>query len=222
MITLKIILLLLFAITPFLVEVMIACEKNTYKGFSKKINNLFKKTLPGVYALNRSVIHFFFVLHNKMKNSDNARKFFVKLCLIVMILYLFVDYMAAGTAAANIRAMAYDSELYKATYENYSVFLPNRIASVMAHMGAIGFFFYRFADRVLTGLHCDKKSFMLLSIVTIIFYLPVMHTTPVAAILNMYLIAAWLYPCKATYTYGGLKILNDKENSNDNSLKEAA
>lgn len=222
MITIKIIFLLILAVTPFLIESMVRAQKNDYKGFQKRVNSLIQKITPHLYVLSRAVVNFFFVLHDKMKKSEYARDFFVKICLIIMITYLFVDFAAAGAASSIIADKQMEGAEHEESMQQYGFWIPVQLANIFAHMAAIGFFFHSYADKVLTALHNSKEKYFLLAMITLCFLLPELHCMPIAMILYIYLIAAYIYPNKINNTDGASKKIPEQENNNKIYFNKAA
>ena len=98
-----------------------------------------------------------------MKRSDNFRKFFTLVILMVMIALEFIDFQAS-TAIATLM---HDSHLSVAdaaqTIGLYGALMTRPYATLLAAVMSLAMFSYKWADAVLTYLHDHPKHFLVVS-----------------------------------------------------------
>ncbi len=203
MIYLKIILAFLLSAIPFLYVSFVKPKRET----SKVWRNMFTaigSQLPRLKAVKTTCAKFMHRLYEGMKRSDNFRKFFTLITLLLMIAVQFVDYSSSVEVARMIRdaanegaetaakAAAYTSHVIAV----YGSLMSKPHATLLAACLSLILFVFKAGDWLLTRLHNSRKIFFTVAMMTLI----ILFTSPrffiVVEVLEMMLMAALIYPNK--------------------------
>ena len=228
MIYLKIILAFLLSAVPFLYVTLIKPKRET----SSVWRNMFTaigSQLPRLKAVKTACSKFLHRLYEGMKRSDNFRKFFTLITLLLMIAVQFIDFSASIEIARGIREISQsDAETYGEietriahTIAVYGSLMSKPHATVLAACLSMTLFVFGSANWLLTRLHNSRKFFFFIALVTLI----ILFTSPryfiVVEIMEMMLMAALIYPNKiATPDTKGRKGIPNGQNKI--SFKNAA
>ena len=200
MIYLKIILAFLLSAVPFLYVTLIKPKRET----SSVWRNMFTaigSQLPRLKAVKTACSKFLHRLYEGMKRSDNFRKFFTLITLLLMIAVQFIDFSASIEIARGIREIsqsdAGEIETRIAhTIAVYGSLMSKPHATVLAACLSMTLFVFGSANWLLTRLHNSRKFFFFIALVTLI----ILFTSPryfiVVEIMEMMLMAALIYPNK--------------------------
>lgn len=228
MIYLKIIIAFLLSAVPFLYVTLIKPKRET----SSVWRNMFTaigSLLPRLKAVKTACSKFLHRLYEGMKRSDNFRKFFTLITLLLMIAVQFIDFSASTEIARGIREISQsDAETYGKietriahTIAVYGSLMSKPHATVLAACLSLTLFVFGSANWLLTRLHNSRKFFFFIALVTLI----ILFTSPryfiVVEIMEMMLMAALIYPNKiATSDPKGRKGIPNEQNKI--SFKNAA
>lgn len=203
MIYLKIIMAFLLSAVPFLYVTLIKPKQET----SSVWRNMFTaigSQLPRLKAVKTACSKFLHRLYEGMKRSDNFRKFFTLITLLLMIAVQFIDFSASTEIARGIREISQsDAETYGEietriahTIAVYGSLMSKPHATVLAACLSLTLFVFGSANWLLTRLHNSRKFFFFIALVTLI----ILFTSPryfiVVEIMEMMLMAALIYPNK--------------------------
>lgn len=131
--------------------------------------------------------------HEGMKRSDNFRKFFTLMVLIVMIIIQYIDFHASCTIAKMMQESNY---VESADTIAYAALMSRPYATLIAVPISLSFFSFKMADLILTWLHGHPKAFIPigLTLVGLLAFFP--RYVLVAELVFIILFAAYLYPIK--------------------------
>lgn len=228
MIYLKIILAFLLSAVPFLYVTLIKPKRETSSVW-RNIFTAIGSQLPRLKAVKTACSKFLHRLYEGMKRSDNFRKFFTLITLLLMIAVQFIDFSASTEIARGIREISQsDAETYGEietriahTIAVYGSLMSKPHATVSAACLSLTLFVFGSANWLLTRLHNSRKFFFFIALVTLI----ILFTSPryfiVVEIMEMMLMAALIYPNKiATPDPKGRKAIPNGQNKI--SFKNAA
>ena len=129
-----------------------------------------------------------------MKRSENFRKFFTLIVLMVMIAIEFIDFQAS-TAIAT---MMHDGHLTAAnaaqTIGLYGALMTRPYATLLAALMSLVMFSYKWADTILTYLHDNPKKFLVVAGVAMLIAMVSPRYIIVTEMLEIVLLAAYIYP----------------------------
>ena len=138
-----------------------------------------------------------------MKRSNNFRKFFTLVILMVMIALEFIDFQAS-TAIAT---MMHDGHLSVAdaaqTIGLYGALMTRPYATLLAAVMSLAMFSYKWADTVLTYLHNHPKHFVVVAAVAMLIAMVSPRYIIVTEMLEIVLLAAYIYPDRNGNITGG-------------------
>ena len=139
-----------------------------------------------------------------MKRSDNFRKFFTLVILMVMIALEFIDFQAS-TAIAT---MMHDGHLSAAdaaqTIGLYGALMTRPYATLLAAVMSLAMFSYKWVDAVLTyHLHDHPKHFLVVAAVAMLIVMVSPRYIIVTEMLEIVLLAAYIYPDRNGNMTGG-------------------
>ncbi len=115
----------------------------------------------------------FLRVYERMKRSDNVKKFFTILLFLTLLVYQYIDFHIASDFAHNVRMMIeYANENHVLntagrTAENtvdFTVLYPyftKPFATLTASFISFMFLYFKSADKILTTLHNNKRFFLL-------------------------------------------------------------
>ena len=138
-----------------------------------------------------------------MKRSENFRKFYTLVILMVMIAIEFIDFQAS-TAIAKIM---HDGHLTAAdaaqTIGLYGTLMTRPYATLLAALMSLVMFSYKWADTVLTYLHDNPKKFLIVAGVAMLIAMVSPRCIIVTEMLEIVLLAAYIYPDRIGNITGG-------------------
>lgn len=207
MIALKFILAVMLAILPFLCSKYFRHVPTENKdGEQPSTNrrtliNFLSKYLPRLKNLLHTVENFFLRLSRNMHRSDNARKFFVLMLLIILLCYTFVDFQATNAAREIIRLSANGDGNITTTCIIYGTTVSNSYTMLLCQLSTFMLFSYKFADKILNWLR-NNWNYMAMADLFLIAAVAVFAQRHfiLVEVLTIYLLAASVYPPKANTT----------------------
>lgn len=217
MIILKMVLAVMLTAIPFLFHFCVK-PKSLNPGKWHSLLSFLISKMPTFRRWYGSLRAWFSYVYKKMYRSDNGRKFFILLLVIVMLVYQVVDYHSAKSAygiylesfaegkslcltpyTLDIPWMGIEVELGpKEVMGNFLHPFQTHVLAFLLAMGlALPLFSYRLADRILLGIHQSLRLKIILAILTILmaavdfgrFFL-------LAEMLFILLLAGMVYPFK--------------------------
>ena len=194
MIYFKIILALLLSALPFFYISYIRPKEKTSPIWRNMFTALGTQ-MPRLKAAKRAVGKFFHRIYDGMK-SDNFRKFFSLITLLLMIAVQFVDFSATMNVAKMIQDASRDSQQTAQIIAIYGPLMTRPHASVLAACLSLTLFSYTAADWLLTMLHNRRKFFFGVALMALIVLFSSPRYLIVTEILEMMLMAALIYPNK--------------------------
>lgn len=195
MIYFKIILALLLSALPFLYVTYIRPKEKTSPIWRNMFTVLATK-MPRLGAARRAVGKFFHRLYDGMKKSDNFRKFFSLITLLLMIAVQFVDFSATTSIAKMLQEASHDSCQTAKVIAVYDTIMTRPHATLLAACLSMTLFSYKAADWLLTRLHNRRKFFFCIALIALIILFASPSYLIVTEVLEMMLIAALIYPNK--------------------------
>ena len=191
----KITLILILSALPFLYAHYIRPKQES----SSKWRNMFAAIgshFPNLRNLKTAVINLLVTFYRGMKKSDNFRKFFTLVILLVMIASQFVDFTASSAIAERARECQGNSLRTLHVASVYSPLMSRPYATAMAAVMSLLFFSYKASDKLLTALHRYNKLFLFVAILVMLIIFISPRYFIVAEMLFIILMAAWIYPEK--------------------------
>lgn len=193
MIYFKIILAFLLSALPFFYISYIRPKEKTSPIWRNMFTALGTQ-MPRLKAAKRAVGKFFHRLYEGMKKSDNFRKFFSLITLLLMIAVQFVDFSATMNVAKMIQDASHDSQQMARIIAVYGPLMTRPHASVLAACLSLTLFSYTAADWLLTRLHNRRKFFFGVALIALIVLFSSPRYLIVTEVLEMMLMAALIYP----------------------------
>ena len=220
MITFKFILMVLLAVLPYLFT---RCVKGKMTMVSVVIG-----WMPSLKKAARKAAGFARRIHENMKRSDNARKFFRMLLIIILLLYTWTEFSATDSAAKEINRMS----------ETASWDCGRRIIllSVMADpyillvclIINLSLFHDRWANRLLTEIHASRHLQAMMALFILMMVVlgawQTMHYFILAEVIYIILAASWAYPEKVGQSEpkGGIRVKKTTTKDDVGSYRQAA
>lgn len=203
MIYFKILLALLLSVLPFFYASYIRPKEKTSKVWRNMFTALATQ-LPRLSKAKNTVANFLNRLYDGMKKSDNFRKFFTLVTLLLMIAVQFVDFSASTEIARGIREISHSDaitfvEIKKQLAHTIAVYGPLMTkphASVLAACMSLTLFSYMAADWLLSRLHNRQKFFFGVAMLALVILFASPRYIIVSEMLEMLLMAAMIYPNK--------------------------
>ena len=195
MIYFKIILALLLSVLPFFYISYIRPKEKTSPIWRNMFTALGTQ-MPRLRAAKNAVGKFFHRLYEGMKKSDNFRKFFSLITLLLMIAVQFVDFSATMNVARMIQDASQDRQQTAQIIAVYGPLMTRPHASVLAACLSLTLFSYTAADWLLTRLHNRRKFFFGVALMALIVLFSSPRYLIVTEVLEMMLMAALIYPNK--------------------------
>ena len=103
-----------------------------------------------------------------MKHSDNARKFFIMLLIITMIIYQWIDSEATQAAVGSIIGNKYDVHQSKEALMSLFPFITSPIVTISSMIYTLILFRYKWSNKLLTKIHSSNKITILLCVIIIV------------------------------------------------------
>ena len=141
-------------------------------------------------------------LYEGMKKSENFRKFFTLLVLLVMLALQFIDFQTTTAIAKMIQESADNPVETAQTIGVYAPLMTRPYATLIAAILSLSFFAYKVADRVMTVLHQQQRVFLLTGVIAMCIMFTSARYLIVAQMLFIILFAAQVYP-NQDGKYGG-------------------
>lgn len=155
----KIILAILLSAIPFIFSIFI--KPKTKDG---KWRNVFKisdinseKVANGAGKIRKFIMR----MYEAMKYSDNARKFFIMLLIITMIVVQWIDSEATQTAVKAIIGNRENIHLDKESMIMFFPFITSPIVTILAMIYTLILFRYKWSNKLLTKISTSKKMIVL-------------------------------------------------------------
>ena len=212
MISMKMILAFLLAALPFFYASFLRPKKDSTSAWRNMFTAIGSQ-MPRLKAFKNAVAHFMHRLYDGMKRSDNFRKFFSLIVLLLMIGVQFIDFSASTAIAKGSQEYAVGStELAQYEYL-YSNLMSRPYATLVAACISLSIFSFRAADWILSGLHNSRRIFLFFALLALIFLFASPRYLIVTEILEMMLMAALIYPNKIIHAgpKGGLRIPDENK-----------
>ena len=152
--------------------------------------------MPRLKAVKNAVVKFFHRLYDGMRRSDNFRKFFTLIILLLMIGVQFVDYSASQEVARLSQEHQVSAENGASFIHVYAPLMSRPHAIFIAAFLSLSFFFFRVADSVLTILHNERRIFHFFALLTLIILFASPRYIIIVEVMEMILMAAMIYPNK--------------------------
>lgn len=195
MLYLKLIIAVLLSLVPFIYEAYVRPKQNT----SPEWRNAFTALgthLPRLKAVKDALMNTLHNLYQGMKKSDNFRKFFTLIIMLIMIAIQFVDFSVSTSIADIINDTSRDTEKTSSLVNIYGPLMTRPTATILAFAITLTMFSYSIADCLLTALHNHKKFFVFTANIVLLILLSSPRYFVVAEVLAILLIAALIYPNK--------------------------
>lgn len=190
MIVLKIILMTLLAVLPFLFS---RCVKG--KG---TLSSMVIKGIPLAGKAAHKAAVFAKRLHEGMKRFDSFRKFFHMMLIILMLALTYTDFAATDEAARRITEMAQDDPTYLTRRADLQAFMSHPFILMGCLVLNLSLFSYRWADRLLTRLHQSRELQVILAVtcllISAVSALNDMRYFILTEVLYLLVIMSWAYP----------------------------
>ena len=195
MIYFKIILAFLLSALPFFYMSYIRPKEKTSPVWRNMFTALGTQ-MPRLRTVKKTFGKFFHRLYDGMKKSDNFRKFFTLVTLLLMIAVQFVDFSASTSIARMLQEASHDSHETAKMIAVYGTLMTRPHASVLAACLSLILFSYTAADWLLTRLHNRRKLFFGVALITLVVLFASPRYLIVTEVLEMMLMAALIYPNK--------------------------
>lgn len=208
----KIIIAILLSAIPFLFAIFI--KPKTKDGKWKNVFTLSDINSEKVANGAGKIRKFIMRIYEAMKYSDNARKFFIMLLIITMIVVQWIDSEATQTAVKAIIGNRENVHLDKESMIKFFPFITSPIVTTLSMIYTLILFRYKWSNKLLTKIGKSKK-------VIVLFVAMIMLSIVVGSgrffllgeILFLTLIWALILPKKKGEGYpdGGTKIKREKK-----------
>lgn len=218
---LKIALAVILSAMPFIFVGLV--KPKAKKSRWKNIFTLTKINSQWVANVTEKIRKFIVRIYEAMKHSDNARKFFIMILIITMILFQWIDSEAAHTAVRKI--VLPNGQIIKSTsvVTGLFPFLTSPIITVLAMLYTLFMFKYKWANALLVKIKKSIKLTIFLCILIIISMIVGKGRFFLAGEL-IFLTIAWamMMPLKTGKSgpNGGIKIKKEKSRRIDDFTTE--
>lgn len=208
----KIILAILLSAIPFLFAIFI--KPKAKEGKWKNVFTLSNINSEKVASGAGKIRIFIKKIYQAMKYSDNARKFFIMLLIIIMIVFQWIDSEATQTAIREVIGNRENVHLERESIEMFFPFITSPIVTILSMIYTLILFRYKWSNKLLTKIGTSKKVIVL--IVAMIMLSIVVgngHFFLLGEILFLTLIWALILPKKKGEGYpdGGTRIKREKK-----------
>lgn len=131
-----------------------------------------------------------------LKKSDNFRKFYTRITLLIIIAFQFVDFHAT-TIVTNMIQQQSDSIFFsEKMIDSNEWMITNPHATLLSACLGLSLFIFGLANLILTTLHNERELYLLIGLITLIVLFALPQFFIVAETLEIILIAAYFYPNK--------------------------
>ena len=198
MIALKYILAMFLAILPFIVSYALRKKANKEGNNGSKASGIvpfLAHHLPHVSFLFHALANFAKRLYKGMRKSENSRKFFTVILIIVLLIYTYVDFTASESAMDIIRFTGEKGGVSSVAFTVYFPMVSNSVALFLCQIFTFVLFSYRIADWILSWIG-DNWNYVMTFDCMLIAYVAVYSQGwfIMAEVLTIYLMAAGIYP----------------------------
>ena len=196
----------LLAALPFICAHAFKKEEKAADGTTVRKHSLARLLatyLPQVWNLLLAIGHFFARLYERMRKSDNSRKFYTVLLLIVLLVYTYVDFSATESVRDILSSTGSPTggDAVRAAIQSavYSPMQSDTLALFVCQLFTFVLFSYRIADKILTWI---ADNWYFLTFTNCIFWAVVAVVDSswfiMAEVETIYLMAAIYYPARIT------------------------
>ena len=204
MIALKYILATLLAALPFIISYSLrrkVREEENDKAGKSSLGTFLKRNFPRIRNLFLALANFAKRLSQGMQRSENSRKFYTVILIIVLLIYTYVDFSATESARDIIK---FTGEITgknnvgsSVAFTVYSPMVSHPIALFVCQIFTFLLFSYRIADKLLTWIR-ENWKFMMTFDCMLLAYVAVYSQAwfIMAEVLTIFLMAAEYYPDK--------------------------
>ena len=162
----KIILAILLSAIPFIFSIFI--KPKTKDGKWKNVFTLSDINSEKVANGAGKIRKFIMRIYEAMKYSDNARKFFIMLLIITMIVVQWIDSEATQTAVKAIIGNRENVYLDKESMIKFFPFITSPIVTISSMIYTLMLFRYKWSNKLLTKIHSSNKITILLCVIIIV------------------------------------------------------
>ena len=155
----KIIIAILLSAIPFLFAIFI--KPKTKDGKWKNVFTLSDINSEKVANGAGKIRKFIMRIYEAMKYSDNARKFFIMLLIITMIVVQWIDSEATQTAVKAIIGNRENVHLDKESMIKFFPFITSPIVTILSMIYTLILFRYKWSNKLLTKIGTSKKVIVL-------------------------------------------------------------
>lgn len=138
-------------------------------------------------------------MYEGMKRSENFRKFFTLILLMVMLAMQFIDFHASTEIARMLQDSNASHNDTMLTMATYAPLMTRPYATLIAAALSLSFFSYKLADKVLTKLHNNRRLFALIGLAVVLLTVFLPRWIVVSEMLAITLMAGYVYPNKIMY-----------------------
>ena len=212
MIYLKLLLLVVLSVLPYIYAWYIKPKRNTssiWRNFFLVMGHI-----PGVRFLYDFIKRTVRRIFRMMRYSDNARKFFSRVVLLFLLFVQFTDLMASRSSVMLLHDARQVSSWSTETVVVLNAMVTPVMVMILSNLLAGSLFFYKWSDKMLTSLH-DKRRFFFCFVFCMVCMMISFRTALLVETLVVLMAASCLYPEKEDeQTNGGLRISERKERKN--------
>ena len=155
----KIILAILLSAIPFLFAIFIKpkAKEGKWKNVFTLSNINSEKVANGAGKIRKFIMR----IYEAMKYSDNARKFFIMVLIITMIVVQWIDSEATQTAVKAIIGNRENVYQEKESMVMLFPFITSPIVTILSMIYTLILFRYKWANKLLTKISTSKKMIVL-------------------------------------------------------------
>lgn len=208
----KIILAVLLSVIPFIFSIFI--KPKTKDGKWRNVFALLDINSEKVANGAGKIRKFIMRIYEAMKYSDNARKFFIMLLIITMIVVQWIDSEATQTAVKAIIGNRENVYQDKESMVMLFPFITSPIVTILSMLYTLILFRYKWSNKLLTKISTSKKMIVLF-VAMIMLFIVVGNGRffLLGEVLFLTLIWALILPKKKEEGYpdGGTRIKRKKE-----------
>lgn len=155
----KIIIAILLSAIPFLFAIFI--KPKAKEGKWKNVFTLSDINSEKVANGAGKIRKFIMKIYEAMKHSDNARKFFIMVLIITMIVVQWIDSEATQTAVKAILGNRENVYQEKESMVMLFPFITSPIVTILSMIYTLILFRYKWANKLLTKISTSKKMIVL-------------------------------------------------------------
>ena len=208
----KIIIAILLSAIPFLFAIFI--KPKAKEGKWKNVFTLSEINSEKVANGAGKIRKFIMKIYEAMKYSDNARKFFIMVLIITMIVVQWIDSEATQTAVKAIIGNRENVYQEKESMVMLFPFITSPIVTILSMIYTLILFRYKWANKLLTKINTSKKMIVLfIALIMLSIVVGNGRFFLLGEILFLTLIWALILPKKKREGYpdGGTRIKREKK-----------